>query len=84
MSNKPKKRSQGKYLSPFWMPATLFTVAMLVAYQGAHYATAQYAMYASGGWAFDKHMIGGEPAPSWVEQFFWPATRIDELLGIQP
>jgi hypothetical protein len=80
MSDEPKK-PPGKWFN--W-PAALGILAVIAAYQGAHYATAQYAMYASGGWAFDKHMLGGEPAPPWVEQFFWPATRIDDLLAIRP
>jgi hypothetical protein len=80
MSDEPKKRSRGKW--PNW-PAYVCAIAVIAAYQGAHYATARYT-FCGGVWFFEEHAIGYEPVPWWVERLLEPAQRIDEIIGLNP
>jgi hypothetical protein len=79
MSDEPKN-SPGKRFN--W-PAAHCVIIAIAAYEGAHYATAGYELRDSM-WVFSNHRIGGETAPDWIERFFWPAARIDDMLGFQP
>jgi hypothetical protein len=79
MGDEPN-RSHGKWLR--W-PVALCAIAVIAAYQGAHYATARFT-FCSGVWVFEEHAIGYEPVPWWVERFLEPAQRFDEMIGINP
>jgi len=76
------KKSHGQVVS--WGPVTLFTLgAVLVAYEGAHYATA--AVQPADCFYLRTHKIGDVCAPRWVNRkFFWLADRIDEMIGVNP
>jgi hypothetical protein len=78
MSDEQKKLEKWRTL----VPATLFTVAMLVAYQATHYATATVFYTPLG--SVCMHSIAGHAVPSWVDDyFFWPAKRFDKLTGLR-
>jgi hypothetical protein len=78
------KRLRGKRVS-----RSLAALVVLVSYQSAHYATAQYR------WGVvtddlgrrsavaiqEGHRIHSKPLPQWLESCFRPARRIDELIG---
>jgi hypothetical protein len=80
MSGEPKK-PRGKWLSG--VPA--ITVAMMAAYQGSHYATAEVVHRPGYCCLCCTHVIAGKEAPEWIDgDFFWLAYRIDELIGVNP
>jgi hypothetical protein len=64
----------------FWVTASL--LGAFVAYEGAHYAT-NTVMRSSPDMGYPTHAIVGKELPSWVDSyFFWPAERLDELIGV--
>lgn len=75
MSDEPKRRMK---LS--MVPAMLFGIAMLVAYEGAHRATATFVCTPTCG--YFTHQIGGKELPPWANDFFGLAERFDELIGV--
>jgi len=83
MSDEPK-RSRGRGLS-----RALAALVVLVSYQSAHYATAQYAwgvvtddLGRRSAVAIPRgHWIRGKPLPQGLEPLFRPARRVDELIG---
>jgi hypothetical protein len=83
MSDEPK-RSRGNQLS-----RVLAALVVLVSYQSAHYATAQYhwgvvtdALGRRSAMAIPRgHWIYGKPLPQWLESCFRPARRVDEVIG---
>jgi hypothetical protein len=80
MSDEPKKLDWPKWLLP-----TFCTLGVLAAYQGAHYATAAVVHHPGYCCPSCSHEIGGKEVPQWVNAyFFWPAQRLDDLLGVNP
>jgi hypothetical protein len=75
MSEEPDKPDGRR--SHLWAPALFLTFAIL-AYEGAHYATAE-TVYRSGAcMGYDTHTIGGKELPLWVHSYFFrPANWID-------
>jgi|HubBroStandDraft_6_1064221.scaffolds.fasta_scaffold02445_8 hypothetical protein len=60
----------------------VFAVAcvLMVAYEGAHYATTTVVHDPGYCCASRTHMFGGRRAPRWVDtDFFWFADQIDDL-----
>jgi hypothetical protein len=84
MSDEPK-RSRGKWLN--W-PAAACAIAVMAAYQGAHYATAAISDPLPGGFCdmgYCTHKVGGKQVPEWVDEyFFWPARHFDDMIGVNP
>jgi hypothetical protein len=75
MSDEPKKAT-GK-----WLLRALAVLIALASYETTHYATASWisAMRTDRVCViYDRHVIGGKPAPEWIERLFWPAEWIDE------
>jgi hypothetical protein len=84
MSDELKQRPHAKWLN---LPSAVCVIAMMGAYQGAHYATAAISdpdpvVFCVG---YCTHKIGGTQVPEWVDEyFFWPARKLDDMLGINP
>jgi hypothetical protein len=80
MSDEPQE-PDAKRLN--WVPASLLTFALLVAYQGAHYATSASILEGLSCCPIRAHTIGGKRVPEWVESFFGPAEWIDERMHLK-
>ena len=61
----------------------LFSFALLVAYQGTHYATAAVTFDPGFCCGVCVHAIGRHRMPDWAERFFWVADQIDFVIGVQ-
>jgi hypothetical protein len=83
MSDEPKRSRRT------WLSRALAALVVLVSYQSAHYATAQYDwgivtddLGRQRGVAIPRgHWIHGKPLPQWLESCFRPARRVDEVIG---
>jgi hypothetical protein len=64
---------------------TIVLCAVLMVYQGSHYATATVVHFPGMCMGCEMHGISGKPFPPLIDDyFFWPAERFDELFGIRP
>jgi hypothetical protein len=86
MSDEPKKRRRR------WLSRTIvYATIALASYFAFHRAMAHY------DWSLDgddtgrpivrihrQHWWGDKPVPRWVDEFFKPASRFDDLIGYSP
>ena len=66
----------------------LCVLVIIGAYETMHYHTAGIAMVLRKDHTctmYDRHYIGKEPAPEWVERYlFWPAEKVGNLFRSRP
>jgi hypothetical protein len=80
MSVESKKQTT-KWAS--FAPVAVFSLSMLAAYQGVHYATVAL-VWDGACCPSPGHAIGGQHVPDWAECFFLPAHIVDSLIGFDP
>jgi len=86
MSDEPKKRRRGRLIR-----VIVYTLVVLASYFAFHRATVDC------DWSLDgddagrpivrihwQHWWGNKPVPQWIETFFMPASRFDDLIGYSP